>query len=75
MTTGRFVDAELEVVQGRKCVVFWFVDGSSSPFRLLLDCCQIDRAMVPTKTRRPLLIYTRDGLVQRTMIRKVINRR
>lgn len=72
MSTGRFVEAELEVVEGRRCVLLWFVDGSRNPFCLLLDRRQVNGAMVPTATRQPLLIYSRNGLAQATVLRKVI---
>jgi hypothetical protein len=63
---------ELSAHAGFPVVSIWFVDGTRTPYRLLIDLRSVDRKITPTKSRSPLLIYTRKGLQQTLMVRKIL---
>lgn len=72
MATGKYAEMELSAYAGVPAVTIWFEDGTRSPFRLLLDLRSVNRMITPTKSRSPLLIYTRKGLQQTLMVRKIM---
>ena len=71
MATAKVVEIELGVEQGYRVARIWFDDRTPTPFMLLMSTEAMDRRMVPTKSRQPLLVYARDGLQQKHIIRKV----
>lgn len=71
MATAKHVEIELGFEQGQRVAEIWFDDETPTPFRLLMSTNTMDRRMVPTKKRHPLLVYTRDGLQQKHIIRKI----
>ncbi|MGP3699481.1 hypothetical protein [Rhodobacter sp. NSM] len=71
MATARHVDIETGVLCNRRVATLWFDDGTATPFRMLLDQRLFDRALAPSTCRQPLLVYSRDGLQQEHMIRRV----
>jgi hypothetical protein len=72
MATGKYAEMELSTHAGVPAVIIWFVDGTRTPYRLLLDLRSVERKITRTKSRSPLLIYTRKGLQQTLMIRKIL---
>ena len=71
MATAKHVEIELGFEQGKRVAKIWFDDRTPRPFMLLMSTEAMDRQMVPTKKRQPLLVYTRDGLQQKHIIRKI----
>lgn len=72
MATASFVEIERCNARGGSALAIWFEDGSARPFQLLLDWRQTDRLVRPTTKKQPLLVYTRHGLQQEHVIRKII---
>lgn len=67
----RYVDFERSVLAGQKVLHLWFEDGTPTPFRLRIGEKQFDFWPRLTNASMPLLICTRDGIVQRHRVRKV----
>lgn len=72
MATGKYAEMELSALAGVPAVTIWFEDGTCTPFRTMLDLRSVDRKITPVKGRSPLLIYTRKGLQQTLMVRKIL---
>ena len=48
-------------IQNKRCVDIVFDDGTAAPFYIMIDKCQIDRALVPGQRR--LAVWTLAGKV------------
>ena len=71
MATAKVVEIELGFKQGQRAVTIWFDDKTPTPFQLCISAEQMDRRLVRGKKKQPLFVYTRDGLQQKHIIRKV----
>ena len=72
MATAKVVEIELGFKQGQRAVTIWFDDKTPTPFHLCISAEQMDRGLLRGKKKQPLFVYTRDGLQQKHVIRKVI---
>lgn len=72
MATAKVVEIELGFKMGHRVVTIWFDDKTPTPFQLCISTEQMDRGLLRDKKNQPLFVYTRDGLQQKHIIRKVI---